>query len=89
MRKIENIEDLVIELTNAPLKIRRSAILAARRAIENKPTALLCSQAEAGRLLGVSRFTIWRMTREGEIKSVKVRGCSRYRVSELESIAEN
>jgi predicted site-specific integrase-resolvase len=62
-------------------------MLAAARVLANTPDALLCSQAAAGRLLGVSRFTVWRMAREGQLHPVTVRGCVRYRVAELEQLA--
>ena len=81
------VESLLRDLYRAPVKQRRAAMLAAERALEGKPTALLCSQAEAGRLLGVSRFSIWRMARENVLHPVKVRGAIRYRVAELEQIA--
>lgn len=82
-----NVESLLAALYRAPVKQRRAAILAAERALEGKPTALLCSQAEAGRLLGVSRFTVWRMTSASTLHPVNIRGALRYRVAELEQLA--
>lgn len=84
---IETAEGLLEALYKAPVKSRRAAMLAAQRALEGKPTAILCSQAEAGRLLGVSRFTVWRMTRESTLHPVSIRGALRYRVAELEQLA--
>ncbi|MCX7010203.1 MAG: helix-turn-helix domain-containing protein [Kiritimatiellaeota bacterium] len=86
-RNGETVEGLLASLYKAPVKTRSAAMLAARRALEGKPTALLCSQAEAGRLLQVSRFTIWRMAREGQLHPVTVRGARRYSIAALEAIA--
>ena len=83
----ETVEGLFASLCRAPVKTRHAAMLAAARVIANKPDALLCSQVEAARLLGVSRFSIWRMARENVLHPVNVRGCVRYRVAELERIA--
>ena len=62
-------------------------MLAARRVLDGKPTALLVTQAETARLLSVSRFTIFRMAKEGQLHPVKIRGAVRYRLSELEQLA--
>lgn len=88
MNTTNTVEGLLARLYKAPGKTRHAAMLAATRALDGKPTALLCSQAEAGRLLGCSRFTIWRMANEGILHSVKIRGCVRYKVSELEALAD-
>ena len=87
MNTPNTIEGLLASLYTAPIKTRHAAMLAAARALEGNPTALLCSQAEAGRLLDVSRFTVWRMAQEGQLHPVSVRGCVRYRVEELERLA--
>lgn len=83
----ETVEGLLAALYKAPTKQRRAAMVAAQRALENRTTALCVSQAEAGRLLGVSRFTIWRMAREGQLHPVSIRGSVRYPVAELERLA--
>ena len=83
----ESVETLLRDLYRAPVRTRHAAILAAARALENKPTALLASQADAARLLGCSRFTIRRMAKDGQLHPVQVRGCTRYRVVELEMLA--
>ena len=85
--KEQTVECLMQALFRAPVKLRRTAIVAAERALANHTTALLVSQAEAARLLSCSRFTIWRMTREGQLHPVKIRGVDRYKVAELEQIA--
>ena len=51
------------------------------------PMPLLLTQMQAARLLGVSRYTIWRMTREGLLHPVSVRDSTRYRRTEIEMIA--
>ena len=80
-------EGLLRDLSNTTVKRRRDAMLAAHRAMAGHPSSLLCSQAEAARLLSTSRFTIWRMSRDNQLHPVTVRGCTRYRVAELEAIA--
>ena len=87
MNTPNTIEGLLASLYKAPLKTRHAAMLAAARALDGNPTALLVSQAEAGRLLDVSRFTIWRMAQEGQLHPVSVRGCVRYRLAEIERLA--
>jgi hypothetical protein len=83
----ENVEALLGKLYKAPLSKRRAAMRAAARELDGKPTALLCDQAEASRLLSTSRFTIWRMAREGQLHPVTIRGCVRYKIAELEKLA--
>lgn len=81
------VEGLLRDIYRAPARTRNAALLAAHRALENKPTALLTTQAEASRLIGVSRYTFWRWVRAGVIQPVMVRGVPRYRVTDLERLA--
>jgi len=81
------VEGLLKDIYRAPVRARRAALLAAQRALENKPTALLVNQSEAARLVGVSRYTLWRWVRDGVLQSVMVRGVPRYRVADLERLA--
>jgi len=46
----------------------------------------LITQAEVARLLSVSRYTVHRMAKEGEIGVVSIRGSRRYRLSEIDAI---
>jgi len=85
--KNDSIEALLRDLYRAPAHARRAAILAAQRALQNKTTALLVSQADAGRLLGCSRFTVRRMVQDGQLHPVTIRGCVRYRMNEIEGLA--
>ena len=85
--KSQSVEKLAHDLYRAPVRIRRAAMMAAARALDNKPTALLASQADAGRLLACSRFTIRRMVKDGLLHPVTLRGCVRYKVEELEKLA--
>jgi len=57
--------------------------------LKGKPTgqdtsALLLSTAETARLLGVSRQTLWRMSKSGELRPVKVRTGTRYRRADVD-----
>ena len=81
------LEGFATRYYRAPVRTRNAALLAAHRALENKPTALLTTQAEASRLIGVSRYTFWRWVRAGVIQPVMVRGVPRYRVTDLERLA--
>lgn len=47
----------------------------------------LLTQTEAARYLRVSRSTVFRMCRDGELTPVYVRGLKRYRREDLERIA--
>lgn len=49
---------------------------------------LLLGGDKAAKLLGVSRTTLWRITKDGLLHPVTFRGVSRYRVSELMEIAQ-
>ena len=49
--------------------------------------AVLLSQKQAAKLLGMSRSTVWRMTRAGQLTTVEVNGRARYRRIDLEQLA--
>ena len=57
------------------------------RTPQDGPPPLLLTQMQAAHLLSVSRYTVWRMTREGALHPVNVRGSFRYRRAEIEAIA--
>jgi len=48
---------------------------------------LLVSQADAGRMLAVSRYTIRRMVSAGMLHPVQLLGATRYRVAEIAALA--
>ena len=48
---------------------------------------LLVSTAEASRALSVSRQTLWRWVTEGLIKPVEIGGVRRYRMADLQRLA--
>ncbi len=50
---------------------------------------LLLTQRQACKALGVSRFTIFRMVRDGQLHPVMIRGVKRYRTEELHEIARD
>jgi len=57
------------------------------RVPEKGPLPLLLTQKQAAHLLGVSRFTVRRMTQEGQLHPVRVHGRFRYRRHEIEELA--
>jgi excisionase family DNA binding protein len=54
----------------------------------NGPLPLLLTQKQAAHLLGISRFTVWRMRQEGKLHPVRVHETFRYRRTEIEKVAE-
>ena len=56
---------------------------------QNGMLPLLVTQAQAARMLNVSRVTIFRMVRDGQLVPVTLRGLKRYRREDIESIAKN
>jgi len=55
-------------------------------ALPEEPPALY-NQVQTCRLLGVSRFTVYRMSRDGQLHPIMVRGARRYRRDEILAIA--
>jgi excisionase family DNA binding protein len=52
-------------------------------------TQLCVDRAEAARLLGVSKLTIWRLVSRGLLCPIRIgRKCVRYRVADLERLIE-
>jgi len=51
------------------------------------PLPLLLTQAQAGRLLGVSRITIYRLVQDGKLHPTKIREALRYQRAEIERFA--
>jgi len=54
---------------------------------EKKPEALLLTQAETGRMLGCSRWTVRNLTKDGRLHPVSLRGARRYRRAEVLALA--
>ena len=48
---------------------------------------LLLSQAEAARVLSISRVSLWRLVKDGVITPVHIGGIRRYRLRDLQRIA--
>ena len=66
---------------------RAAAIAVLReRTTAKTPMPLLLTQAQVARLLGVSRYTVWRMTKEGQLPRVLVMASMRYRRSDIEDL---
>jgi excisionase family DNA binding protein len=54
------------------------------RTATSEPSALLLNPAETARLLGVSRQTLWRLSKSGELVPLKVGAGTRYRRSDVD-----
>ena len=69
--------------------LKRSAlrILAERTSDTVSSLPLLLTQKQSADLLGVSRFTIRRMTTSGELHPVRINNHWRFRRSEIEAVA--
>ena len=52
-------------------------------------TPILVDPREAARLLAISERTLWDLTFQREIRSLKIGRCVRYRVADLHGWAEN
>ena len=72
----------------APKNLRQAAMLAAEAALNGDQDVLVVKQAQAGRMLSCSRFTIRNMVKDGTLHPVQIRGVLRYRCSELRALAE-
>ena len=62
------------------------AVLEGRRLSMEASKPLVVNQAEAARLLCVSRFTIRKLVAHGRIRPVQLLDCVRYPISELERL---
>jgi hypothetical protein len=58
-----------------------------RQAETAGPEVLLLNQAATARLLGVSRFCVYCMAKDGQIKPVMIRGARRYRRADVLRLA--
>ena len=54
---------------------------------DQKADALLLTQAEAGRMLGCSRWTVRSLALDGKLHPVRLRGARRYRKAEILALA--
>ena len=45
--------------------------------------SLFVNDKDAAKLLGVSRRTVWRMESDGQLKAVRIRGCTRFVRAEI------
>lgn len=74
------------ELTDEQKK-RIRLVLSGNTHQEDAVEPLLLTQRQACKALGVSRFTIFRMVRDGQLHPVMIRGARRYRREELMDIS--
>jgi hypothetical protein len=80
-------DDVLRAILTAPKTKREAALNAARAALEGTDTpALAYRQAQLAKVLNVSRFTIRRMTRDGILRPVNLRGTVLYPVDQVRSI---
>ncbi len=90
MNASPSVDGFLKRLLNAPRKKRDAALSAAAQVLsgdEFERLKFLVSQAEAARMISMSRFTIRRLVAAGKLHPVKVLGATRYRVSELHQLA--
>jgi predicted DNA-binding transcriptional regulator AlpA len=82
-----------VATTDATLSVEQRATLQdliVGRALSRPASgqALLLSQKDAASMLGISRVTLWRMTKEGFFAPVEILpGTFRYRAEEIEAFA--
>lgn len=63
------------------------ALLDGKIDADSGPLPLLLTVADTCRLLNLSRQTVWRLDKDGALKSVKIRGATRYRRADVEKFA--
>ena len=80
--------DVLERVLIAPRKLRRAALLAAQAALDGTSDPLLLSQAQVGRLLSCSRFTVRRMVQQGTLHPISIRGLLRYKMAEIRALTE-
>ena len=74
------------ELTEGQKKQIRQ-ILKGEESARNDVEPLLLTQRQTCRALGMSRFTILRMVKDGQLHPVMIRGSRRYRSEEIHNIS--
>ncbi len=80
-------EQAIRELLTAPVAKRTTMLAALENVRTQRPATLLLTPTEAARELRLSRQTIWRLTRQGALKSIIIGGSTRYRRTEIEQFA--
>ena len=75
------------KMLTAPRALRDAAEAAAEQALRGEPDALLATQAQVARMLACSRFTVRRMTQDGTLRPVSLRGLARYQVADVKKLA--
>ena len=78
----------VVGGSRQPPRSRQNGGAPLSRKHQNDEAPLLMKMGEAAKYLGVSRGTLWRMTRDGRLKQVEVMpGSFRVRRQDIEKIA--
>ncbi len=83
-----SLDQFLRRLITAPRARQAEAVASALALLNGKPPAqLLYSGAQVCRAISISRTSLFRLVRSGEIKPVKVRGSTRYRHTDLLALA--
>lgn len=90
MNASPSVDGLMKQLWTAPRHKRDAALSAAAQVLSGDDfdrLKFLVSQAEAARMISMSRFTIRRLVAAGKLHPVRILGATRYRVDELRGLA--
>ena len=89
MEKNQSLDAFLRRIITAPKAKQTAAVESALSLLDGKPEdRLLYCGTEAARMLSISMQTLWRMVKSNVIQTVKVRGSTRYRRSDLEALAQ-
>ena len=80
--------DVLREILTAPAKVKARALDAAAAALRGAPSPIAMTQADVGRALSCSRFTIRRLVKDGALKPVHLRGLVRYPREQVEALVK-
>ncbi|MDD4869489.1 MAG: helix-turn-helix domain-containing protein [Kiritimatiellae bacterium] len=66
---------------------RQGLSILSNRPLNDPLKPLLLNQSQTAQLLGVSRVSIYRMAKVGQLHPVNILGCKRFRRDEVEEVA--
>jgi excisionase family DNA binding protein len=67
---------------------QQEALMSITSQVAGEPQARWCSYEHGARLTGLSRHTLWRAVKDGEIEAAKIGRAVRLRVESLEQFME-